>query len=98
MRVEDIMSHSFKELHSRKKIKTYEKELLELNEEDDEAFAEIKNNPAYAELGAFYDACTAFIEMWEQYSVRATGIRCLILSVYSFGNLSYNAFGFRCPY
>lgn len=77
------MSHSFKEFHSRRKIKNYQKELVELNEEDDDTLVEMKNNPAYSELKGFYEACTIFLEMWEQFSVsRISFCECWLFDEY----------------
>lgn len=67
MRVEEIMSHSFKELHGRRKIKKYEKELEELKGDTDHN--EVKNKPFYDKLEQFYHAAADYIEVWDSYGV-----------------------------
>lgn len=66
MSVEDIMSHSFKELHSRRKLKNYRRELNELQKEEP---VDVKNKLIYQKLEQFYEACAQFIESWNTFSV-----------------------------
>lgn len=73
MRVEEIMSHSFKEMHSRRKMKMYEKELEELSK--DSGHNEVINKPFYDKLAHFYKAAADYIETWDSYGVS----KCCIL-------------------
>ncbi len=70
MRVEDIMSHSFKESHSRRKLKMYKKELDDLTVEDE--LAELQKKPFYSKMEEFYEAANQFIELWDSYGVSCT--------------------------
>lgn len=67
MRVEDIMSHSFKELHSRRTLKNCQEELTKLQQEV--VPEELKNETNFQKLALFYDICSAFIKDWNSYSV-----------------------------
>lgn len=69
MRVEDIMSHSFKELHNRRKLDEYRKELKELKGDNDKDEDQFKEMPIYDKLTAFFEDAMSFIEDWNDYSV-----------------------------
>ncbi|XP_065206278.1 superkiller complex protein 2 [Planococcus citri] len=68
MRVEEIMSHSFKEQRNRQKMDTYRKELKELEEEQNDDEEDITELPFYEEFNSFFRDALSFNDDWNENS------------------------------